>query len=271
MARWPWQTDVMTPAPDGIDALYQLPLAEFTAARNALAKSMGAAGAEVRALEKPTLPAWAFNQVFWKNRTAWDALVAASMAMRQAHVNKISGLDADVPAAEAAHRDALKVALAAAREYIVAAGEKATPATIESITDTLGAIPTPEPAGRLTKPLKPLGLAALMAMGVTASPAPETPSSGQAPKAAKARDEALRQADAAIREAKDAEAVAEAARDEARSAVTAAEREVDRARTQLVFLEKQAADARETLAARDRAATAATNARVQAERRRREI
>lgn len=266
----------MTAAPDGMDALYQVPLAEFTAARNALAKSMGTAGAEVRALEKPSLPAWAVNQVFWKSRDIWDDLVAASVAMRQAHVQKISGLDADVPAAEAAHQQALRAALSAARTHITAAGDKATPATIEAITDTLGAIPTEDSPGRFTKPLKPLGLAALLSMagGVgNLGTRDAGPVSGavNTQAEAKRRAEAIRQADEALRAAQEAEAAAETARAEARSAVTAAEREVERARTQLVFLEKQAADAREALAARDRAATAATNARVQAERRRREI
>ena len=56
---------------DLIDQLYQLPLDEFTAARNALAKSSGQAS--LKALEKPTLAAWAVNQLYWHQRATYDA------------------------------------------------------------------------------------------------------------------------------------------------------------------------------------------------------
>ena len=46
----PWRLRRSTPQ---IDRLYQLPLDEFTAARNALAKEAGAAGAQIRTLQKP--------------------------------------------------------------------------------------------------------------------------------------------------------------------------------------------------------------------------
>ena len=46
-----------------IDRLYQLPLDEFTDARNALAKAAGKNGAKVRGLRKPPVAAWAINQV----------------------------------------------------------------------------------------------------------------------------------------------------------------------------------------------------------------
>ena len=43
-----------------IDALYALPLADFTEARNALAKSLpGEERARVKRLEKPTVVPWA--------------------------------------------------------------------------------------------------------------------------------------------------------------------------------------------------------------------
>src|SRR4051795_11867142 len=62
-----------------VDALFQLPLAEFTAARNALAgrlrKGSHVAEAErVKALPKPGVPAWAVNQIYWKHRDDFDKL-----------------------------------------------------------------------------------------------------------------------------------------------------------------------------------------------------
>src|SRR5688500_5633651 len=58
-----------------IDRLYQVPLAEFTAERNALAKRAGGQSAEIRALQKPTVPAWAVNQLYWKERRVYDELM----------------------------------------------------------------------------------------------------------------------------------------------------------------------------------------------------
>ena len=48
---------------DEIARLYQLPLDEFTSARNALAKRAGSDAAGIRALTKPSVPAWAVNQL----------------------------------------------------------------------------------------------------------------------------------------------------------------------------------------------------------------
>lgn len=72
-----------------IDALYRLPLTEFTPARNALAKLRktrgDAAGAEeVKALAKPSVSAWAVNQLWWRDRALFDELLAAGDAVRRA-------------------------------------------------------------------------------------------------------------------------------------------------------------------------------------------
>ena len=53
----------MAGADDRIDELYQLPLEEFTPARNALAKELG--DGDIKKLEKPNVAAWAVNQLWW--------------------------------------------------------------------------------------------------------------------------------------------------------------------------------------------------------------
>lgn len=264
-----------------IDALYKAPLAGFTAARNALAKSRGAAGAAIKALEKPSLPAWAVNQIYWSDRPTWDALVAASLVVRRAHVDVISGRPADVAAAEAAHTAALRSAVQSAKRAVEAAGDKATPATIEAITETLQALPSDEPPGRLTRALKPLGFAALLAMGIPVgqgsrvqgsrvqgpgSRGSEVPGSRSAevPTSRSAEVRARKEAEKALRAAEAAEAKAEAALAEAKKAAAAAQRELDRVRDRIVFLEKQRADAEETVRQKARALQDAANARVQA-------
>ena len=67
-----------------IDRLYQGPLDAFIDARNALAKASKVAA--VKALVKPSLPAWAVNQLHWHQRALVDRLVAASQPAVEAPV-----------------------------------------------------------------------------------------------------------------------------------------------------------------------------------------
>ncbi|MGH9144527.1 MAG: hypothetical protein ACRD2I_25600, partial [Vicinamibacterales bacterium] len=63
----------MSALDDKIDDLYRLPLAEFTSARNLLAKALtGDDAKRVRTLEKPTVVPWAANQVYWRARSTHD-------------------------------------------------------------------------------------------------------------------------------------------------------------------------------------------------------
>ena len=146
---------------DEIDRLYQLPAAEFVAARNALAKRAGPGAATVKNLQKPNAPAWAVNQLYWTRRKTFDKLIDAANKLRAAHSQMLSGKRADVTAAEAAHRDAVKAASAEVREILSQAGDPATAATMMAVSDTLQALPGPERPGRLVRPLKPRGFEAL--------------------------------------------------------------------------------------------------------------
>jgi hypothetical protein len=140
-----------------IDRLYQLPLDEFTAARNALAKDAGKEGADIRRLQKPPLAAWAVNQVYWKRRTAYDALIDASKALRGAHASILGGKRADLRAASNAHEEALETALKAALAILQDTGNPAADSTKQVIATTLRVLPTTEPPGRLARTLQPGG------------------------------------------------------------------------------------------------------------------
>ena len=152
------------PADRELDRLYQLPLAEFTAARNALAKSAGADAAAIRALEKPGVPAWAVNQLYWRERRVYDVLVRASERLRAGHALAIAGKKADLDTLELQHAAALKKAADAVRDILGRSGDPATPATMKGVLDTLQALPGGGAPGRLTKPLAPLGFGALGAL-----------------------------------------------------------------------------------------------------------
>src|SRR5688572_30188797 len=76
-----------------IDELFQLPLAEFTGARNALAarlkKEGRAADAErVKALAKAPATAWAVNQLYWRHRKDIDRLIALGEKVRKAPADR---------------------------------------------------------------------------------------------------------------------------------------------------------------------------------------
>ena len=200
-----------------IDALYQGPLDAFTDARNALAKS--AKRADIKTLQKPSLPAWAVNQLFWHRQPVIDRLVKAAEAVRLEHGKTLAGKAADIRAAEQAHRDAVKDALAEARTALGEAGHPLTAATLDAVRDTLQVLPSPEANGRLTRPLAPQGFAALAGFTV----APGRPDLRVVPPRTQAAGSAVKKD--AVDDDAEAEAEAEAARARARREAERAERE----------------------------------------------
>jgi hypothetical protein len=226
-----------------------LPLDEFTAARNALAKQLGPAGAGMRALEKPNIASWAVNQLYWTRRPVHDRLIAAAAARRDAHARLLKGQGGDVASAEQAYSTALRAAATEIRAILKDTGHEPSPTTLNAVTDTLQALPAPGPAGRLIHPLRLVGFEALAGLvpksalrGLSAPPAPaQTPersrkagSPEEAAAVARRDADVRKKADAARkREIEVTRAELAATRDEhreAKSALAAAERELARAR-----------------------------------------
>jgi hypothetical protein len=147
-----------------VDALYQRPLAEFTAARNELAKKSGDAAADIKALEKPSIPAWGVNQLYWRDRKLYDKLQRASERVRAAHQQTMKGKKLDLVALEAQHMAAVKAASEKVAEILIKSGDPATAATMKAVLDTLQALPGPSAPGRLTKALAPIGFGAFGAL-----------------------------------------------------------------------------------------------------------
>jgi len=241
---------------DQIDELFQLPLADFTAARNALAKTAGQAGAAIKRLEKPAMAAWVVNQLYWRHRAEYTRLIAASEALRGVQRRQLAGKGADVPAAEAAHDDARRALMDRARDVLRLAGDTASPVTMTGVSETLMALPADERPGRLTRSLKPLGFQALLGMmagtPLSSSPAARASSSTgrTTAKPAQAQDE-----DPAARaQAEKAAKRAEANRERERVArVALIQRE----------LKQVSADEREAMASVSKATRALAAARVE--------
>jgi hypothetical protein len=157
-----------------IDALYQGPLGTFTAGRNTLEKRVKAeqgkeAGAAIKALEKPSVSAWAVNQLFWRYRVDFDRLLRSGDDLRATQQKRMAGRDVDVNAAIDARREALSKLMGRAATILEEGGTTSDEIrnrvgqTLEalSVYGTSDAAPRP---GRLTGDVQPPGFAALAAL-----------------------------------------------------------------------------------------------------------
>ena len=134
----------MVSEPEG-DRLYALPLEQFTPARDALAARLRSAGdaeeaARVKALRKPTTPAWAVNQLVRRARDRVEELIASSERLRRAQQELLHGGPAqDVWEATLAERETLAALTDEAERALTEAGYGAPRSTLERISDTLAA------------------------------------------------------------------------------------------------------------------------------------
>jgi len=151
---------------DEIDALFKLPLAEFTSSRNALSsrlkKDRRPEDAErVKLLAKPSISAWTVNQLYWEHRDAFEELIAIGKRFRSAPAARSTNKAANMRDSLDARRESLANLSELATELLTDAGHSPAPDTIRRITTTLEALssyallgggPTP---GRLTNDVDP--------------------------------------------------------------------------------------------------------------------
>jgi len=195
-----------------IDALFLLPLSEFTGARNALAARLKKAGQgseaeRVKALGKPPVSAWAVNQLYWKHREAFDRLDKAGARFRQAQAEQLAGRNPDVHAPRESRRQALADLTRLAATVLRDGGHNPAPDTLRRITATLEAIsayaamPDGPRAGRLTHDIDPPGFDALASlMPLERESGPRTPAISTKQKAA--AEAALHKAQQVLQEAR---------------------------------------------------------------------
>jgi hypothetical protein len=232
-------------------ALYALPLEEFTAGRNELARRLkqerDARADEVSQLRKPTVPVWAVNQLARRDQLGMRRLLAAGAALRKAQEQALEGSGtAGLAKAQAEEREALRQLTERARSLLAEAGRPATDATLERISTTLAAGAVDESmrealkAGRLDRELEPLGFDALTGMQV-APRQPRTKETTVADRREQQEEERRRRELRARardfeREAREAERVADRAEGDARKkreAADAARAAADRAAAEL--------------------------------------
>ncbi|HEY6045582.1 MAG TPA: hypothetical protein VIU65_03210 [Pyrinomonadaceae bacterium] len=150
---------------DEVDALFKLPLAEFTGARNALSAQLKKSGqvdeaVRVKTLAKPSVSAWAANQLYWNHRKDFDQLIALGERFHRAQK---SGKVADMREVLEARREALLQLSDIAASVLREAAHSPAPDTIHRITTTLEGVSVratdtdgPRP-GRLTHDVDPPG------------------------------------------------------------------------------------------------------------------
>jgi hypothetical protein len=232
--------------------LYGLPLERFTEERNALAKRLRREGrredaAEVAKLRKPSLTAWAVNQLTRNHRQEVDALFEAGDRLRTAQADLLAGKTQREALRDAveAEREAVSRLPAEARRVLAAGGQDASATRLEQIAETLHAAALEDDArsqvqdGRLERELRHVGLGGVMtpaAPGRTAGNRTRSQKAGSAPRS--------RKDEAAVRKQ---ETEARARMKRAARAVEAAEERLDRAAERLREAEKSLAAARGVL------------------------
>ena len=159
-------------------ALYSIPLEKFTAARNDLAARLEAAGNKeaairVKRLKKPSISAWATNQLARNRQVDMARLLKAGEVLEKAQQAVLSGKPADFEKARQEEGAAVRVLRGAAKDML----PSASAAILDRVTQTLRAASTAEgrarlKEGRLTEDLEPAGFEAF------AGANPEAPSNG---------------------------------------------------------------------------------------------
>jgi hypothetical protein len=221
-----------------IDRLYASPPEEFIGARDELAKRLKADGkaeeaAEVKGLRRPTVAAWAANQVARQRPEEVSELLAAGAELQKAQRKALSGVKGGGLREAMERRRAAVVALAKAAEAMLRDAGKGSASTIDALQPTFEAASVDEQsgdalkAGRLERELAaPSGFGGATGLEVVAAPAQRPATRG----AKKDQDEAARaEQEAARREARELERQAAEARRKVMRVRASAARAAERA------------------------------------------
>ena len=146
-----------------VDQLFALPLDEFIAARNALAKRLKQGGDadaadQVRALPKPSVATWTVNQLARVEPDAVRSLLNVAARVRSAQERSLQGERTadELRAAQGEEREVIRTLTRRAESVLREAGRPASGTTLERVASLLRAAAVDEPgraalrAGRLT-------------------------------------------------------------------------------------------------------------------------
>src|SRR5918912_1820911 len=141
-----------------VDRLYDLPLDEFTAARNELARRLKREGdadaaEQVRGLAKPSVAAWAVNQLARHEAEAVRSLLNVAARVRSAQERSLKGERAadELRAAQAEEREVIRDLTQRAGELLREAERPASGTTLEKVSSLLRAAAVAEPSRTLLR------------------------------------------------------------------------------------------------------------------------
>jgi hypothetical protein len=149
------------------DTLYRAAFGAFVAERKRLAEGLKAAGdkegaARLAKLPRPSVSAWAVNQLWWHEREAFDGLLEAAARVKAGELE-----------ASKQHRDALGKLRGHATRLLRADGNAAAEGTLRRVLTTLSAVAAaggfaPDPDGGLSADRDPPGFETLGMAGGSA-------------------------------------------------------------------------------------------------------
>jgi hypothetical protein len=172
-----------------VDELYDAPLDQFVPRRGELARELRRQGkreqaAEVAALRKPSVAAWAVNQLVRTQPGSVAELFEAGDDLQEAHRTATAGRGdaSSLRTAAQRERSAVDQLIEAARGLLTTDGHELSPTIIDRVADTLRAAALDDEAreqvreGRLERELRHVGLGVLAGGGALGSAtAPATP------------------------------------------------------------------------------------------------
>ena len=163
--------------------LYGLPLERFIEERNQLAKQLRQDGRRdeaerVSKLRKPSVAAWAVNQLIRTQPKDFDRLLVAGDALQKAQSDLLKGRGdpAALRRVVGVERDSVNGLVKRGRGLLTSDGHELSSATLETVSETLHAAALDEDArnqvkdGCLERELRHVGLGALTAGGGGAAP-----------------------------------------------------------------------------------------------------
>lgn len=235
-----------------LEALYRGPLDAFVVERKRLAGELKAGGdkeaaARLLKLGRPSISAWAVNQLWWLERATFERLLATAARLRKGELD-----------AGAEHQRALAALRSLAAARLASQGHAAPESTLRRVTTTLSALAAsggfdPDPAGALAADRDPPGFGAL---GIDVATLDRAPTRAQA-------DEERRQAEAERQRIEEERARRRAERQRIESSLRAArndaarqERDVERVRNELGDVEQKLERTKSTIAELEKALTA---------------
>ncbi len=241
-----YHAPVTTAYDDALEKLHAAPFEAFVNERDRLAAELAKQGeaksaSDLKKHRRPPVSAWVVNQLYFKERAAFDALLATADWLRHGEPD---------PAASTAYREALGELRERAAALLAEAGKPASEATLRRATTTLTALGAaggfdPDPPGALKTDRDPPGFdVAGLSVGAPSKPRGAAPANAETAARRKQEVEAERRR-------------LEQERAQARAERERVERRLRLARGELEARTQELSDARRQAAAAEQAAETA--------------